>query len=268
MLRSLTLILLLLLAACDLMPKRLEDTSKWGAQEFYEKGKEQLTNGDYEGAIQTFESLEARFPYGRYAQQAQLETAYAYYKDEESAAAISAADRFIKLHPNHKNVDYAYYLKGLANFNDNLGILSTLVQGILKQDMSERDSKASRESFESFRELINRFPHSQYVSDSKKRMAHLLTVLAKGEVYVARYYMKREAYVAAVNRAQFAVKEYPRTPSTEEALSIMVEAYDALGMVELRNDTERVLAQNFPDSPYLSGYTTVAANNASWWKFW
>ena len=267
MLRSLTLILLLLLAACDLMPKRIEDTSKWTAQELYDKGKKQVTDGDYEGAVKTFESLESRFPYGRFAQQAQLETVYSYYKDQEQAAAISAADRFIKLHPNHKNVDYAYYLKGLANFNDNLGILSTLVQGVLKQEMSERDSKASRESFESFRELINRFPHSKYVSDSRQRMAHLLTVLAKGEVYVARYYMKRKAYVAAVNRAQFAVKEYPRTPSSEEALSIMVESYDELGMTTLRNDTERVLANNFPNSPYLSGFTRVA-ENTSWWKIW
>lgn len=267
MLRSLTLILVLLLPACDLMPERIEDTSNWSAQELYDEGKDQVSHGDYEGAVKTFESLEARFPYGRFAQQAQLETVYAYYKDEEQAAAVSAADRFIKLHPNHKNVDYAYYLKGLANFNDNLGILSNLMQGILKQDMSERDSKASRDSFESFKELIKRFPHSKYASDSRQRMAHLLTVLARGEVHVARYYMKRKAYVAAINRAQFAVKEYPRTPSSEEALSIMVEAYDALGMSTLRDDAERILESNFPDSPYLSGFTRVA-DNTSWWKFW
>ncbi len=246
------------------MPEQKEETKDWSAQKFYTEAKEKLSDGNYSAAIALFESLEARFPYGRFAQQAQLETAYAYYKDQEQASAIAAADRFIKLHPNHANVDYAYYLKGLANFNDNWGIMSYVMQGVLKQDMSERDSKASRESFEHFRILVTRYPDSKYAPDARQRMAHLINVVAMSEIYVARYYMKRKAYIAAANRAQFALREYPTTPATEEALFIMVKAYDLLGLDDLRDDAERVLQQNFPDSSHLAGYHPI--EDVSWWK--
>ncbi|SFP73473.1 Beta-barrel assembly machine subunit BamD [Nitrosomonas cryotolerans] len=266
MLRSLILFLALLLAACGLLPERQEETKNWSASKFYTEAKEELNSGNYGAAIKLFESLEARYPYGRFSQQAQLEIAYAYYKDQEQASAIIAADRFIKLHPNHVNVDYAYYLKGLANFNDNWGILGIVMQNILKQDMSERDSKASRESFENFSELVVRFPDSKYAPDAIQRMAHLVNVVAMSEVYVARYYMKRKAYVAAVNRAQFALKEYPRTPAAEEILFIMMKAYEALEMTDLRDDAERVLRRNFPDSTYLTH--PVEIGGRPWWKFW
>ena len=246
------------------MPEQKEETKDWSAQKFYTEAKEKLSDGNYSAAITLFESLEARFPYGRFAQQAQLETAYAFYKDQEQASAIAAADRFIKLHPNHANVDYAYYLKGLANFNDNWGIMSYVMQGVLKQDMSERDSKASRESFEHFRILVTRYPDSKYAPDARQRMAHLINVVAMSEIYVARYYMKRKAYIAAANRAQFALREYPTTPATEEALFIMVKAYDMLGLDDLRDDAERVLQQNFPDSSHLAGYHPI--EDVPWWK--
>ena len=225
-----------------------------------------MTNGNYAAAIKLFEGLEARYPYGRYAQQAQLEIGYAHYKDGEQAAAIAAADRFIKLHPNHTNVDYAYYLKGLANFNVDLGLMGVVSEKILNQDMSERDPKASRESFENFRELVTRFPKSKYAPDAVQRMKHLVNVVALNEVQVARYYMRRGGYVAAANRAQYTLKEYPQTPATEEALFIMIKAYDALGMTDLRDDAERVMRKNFPNSRFFPDST--AASGESWWKFW
>ncbi len=263
----LVLAAILVLSACEVMtPKLNEDTTTWSAHRFYTEAKGKMNVGSYDQAIELFEGLEARYPYGRYAQQAQLETAYAYYKDREPASAIAAAERFMKLHPNHPNVDYAYYIKGLANYHDNWGYSRFFMFGPLKQDMSERDSKASKASFDDFRELVRRFPESKYVLDAKQRMAHLLNLIAKSEVHVARYYMKRKAYVAAANRAMYAVREYPRTPATEEALYILSQAYNALGMTDLSDDAERILKQNFPDSELLG--EIYEAENPSWWKFW
>ena len=265
--RSVTLFLILLLPACGLLPKNVvQDTKNWSASKYYSEAKTELNEGNYAGAIKLFEQLEARYPYGRYAQQAQLEIAYAYYKDAEQASAIAAAERFIKLHPNHVNVDYAYYLKGLANFNDDLGLMGIVTEKILNQDMSERDPKASRESFENFKELVTRFPKSKYTPDAVQRMKHLVNVVALNEVQVARYYMKRGGYIAAVNRAQYALKEYPQTPATEEALFIMIKAYDALGMTDLRDDAGRVMKKNFPQSRFFADSTGVDAE--PWWKFW
>ncbi|HEX8873649.1 MAG TPA: outer membrane protein assembly factor BamD [Nitrosospira sp.] len=264
--RSLALFLLLMLTACGLLPKKIEDSKNWSASKYYSEAKTELSEGNYAAAIKLFEGLEARYPYGRYAQQAQLEIAYAYYKDGEQAQAIAAAERFIKLHPNHTNVDYAYYLKGLSNFNDDIGLMGIVSERILNQDMSERDPKASRESFENFRELVARFPKSKYAPDSIQRMKHLVNVVALNEVQVARYYMKRGGYIAAANRAQYALKEYPQTPAIEEALFIMVKAYDALGMTDLRDDAERVMKKNFPDSRFFSDST--GASGEPWWKFW
>jgi outer membrane protein assembly factor BamD len=264
--RSLTLFLILLLSACGLLPKNVQDSKNWSASKYYSEAKTELNEGNYAGAIKLFEQLEARYPYGRYAQQAQLEVAYAYYKDNEQASAIAAADRFIKLHPNHANVDYAHYLKGLANFNDDLGLMGIVTEKILNQDMSERDPKASRESFENFKELVTRFPKSKYTPDAVQRMKHLVNVVALNEVQVARYYMKRGGYIAAANRAQYALKEYPQTPATEEALFIMIKAYDALGMTDLRDDAARVMRKNFPESRFLADSTGVDAE--PWWKFW
>jgi outer membrane protein assembly factor BamD len=264
--RSVALFLVLLLSACGLLSKEVKDSKNWSASKYYSEAKSELNEGNYGGAIKLFEALEARYPYGRFAQQAQLEVAYAYYKDGEQATAIAAADRFIKLHPNHTNVDYAYYLKGLSNFNDDLGLMGIVSEKILNQDMSERDPKASRESFENFKELVSRYPKSKYTPDAVQRMKHLVNVVALNEVQVARYYMKRGGYVAAANRAQYALKEYPQTPATEEALFIMMKAYDALGMTDLRDDAHRVMKKNFPDSRFFADST--GESGEPWWRFW
>jgi outer membrane protein assembly factor BamD len=214
------------------------------ADKLYAEAKDALDGGQYELAIKRYETLEARFPYGRYSQQGQLEIAYAYYKQNEQASAVAAAERFIKLHPNHPNVDYAYYLKGLAYFNEDLGLLGR----IANQDRTERDPKSARESFDAFKDLAQRFPQSKYTPDALARMKYLVNALASHEVHVARWYVRRGAYVAAVNRAQYALKNYPEAPAQEEALLIMIRAYDALGMKDLADDTERILRKNFPDS--------------------
>ena len=273
--RSLALFLVLQLSGCAFgwldTTKRGEDTADWSVTRFYAEAKSDLEAGDYKTAIKLFEALEARYPYGRYAQQAQLEIAYAHYKADDSAAAVIAANRFIRLHPNHPNVDYAHYIKGLASFNDEKGIAGYVMKRYLNQKMSERDPKASRESFESFKELITRYPDSKYRSDAVKRMNYLVNTVAMGEIYVARYYMKRGAYIAAVNRAQYALQEYPQTPATEDALAIMVEAYDELGMTDLRDDAERVMLKNFPKnpvSPEVVSSDTGSTVTVPWWKFW
>ncbi|MFY9316428.1 MAG: outer membrane protein assembly factor BamD [Burkholderiales bacterium] len=250
-----------LLSGCGLTGSEKDDTVGWSAQKLYAEAKAEMDSKNYEKAIKHLEKLEARYPYGRFAQQAQIDMAYAYYKNGDRAQAIAACDRFIKLYPNHANVDYAYYMKGLVNFNENLGIMSI----IDTPDMTERDSKGTREAFDAFKELVTRFPESKYAEDARARMRYLVNSLAQYEVHVARYYMKRGAYVAAANRAQFAVKNYPQAPATEEAVFIMVKAYDALGMTDLRDASDRVMRKNFPDSKYLSG---KGGPGAPWWKLW
>ena len=259
---SLALLFGALVAACGLLPDAADETRGWSAEKLYAEAKDNLDSRNYEQAIKYYEKLEARFPYGRYAQQAQLEIAYAYYKDNEPAQAVTAAGRFIKLHPNHPSVDYAYYLKGLANFIEDPG-WTGYVSG---QDLTERDPKAAREAFDAFKDLVTRFPESRYTPDAVARMNYLVNALASHEIHVARYYMKRRAYVAAANRVQYALKNYPRAPANEEGLVIMVAAYDALGLKDLRDDAERVMKQNFPDSKYLKG--DPASSDASWWRIW
>lgn len=256
------LIVPFLLAGCSLLPQATDETKGWSAQQLYLAGKEELNERNFDQAIKHFENLQARYPYGRYAQQSQLEVAYAYYKDDEPLSAIAAADRFIKLHPNHPNVDYAYYLKGLVNFNEDLGILGYIAQ----QDLSERDPKAARESYDAFKELIARFPQSKYAEDAALRMRYLVNALAAHEIHVAEYYFKRGAYLATVNRAKIVLEQYPNTTATEDALGLMVRAYDALGMSELRDDAARVLQQNYPQSAYVTGKSKTA--KGPWWKFW
>jgi len=241
----------LLLAACSFVDKP-DPKSGWSAEKLYRDAKDALDSGQYDLAIKRYETLEARFPYGRYSQQGQLEIAYAYYKQNEQASAIAATDRFVKLHPNHPNVDYAHYLKGLVYFNEDLGFLGR----VARQDRTERDPKSARESFDAFKELVQRYPDSRYAPDALARMKYLVNALASHEVHVARYYMKRGAYVAAANRAQYALKNYPQAPAQEEALLIMIQAYDVLGMPELRDDAERILRKNFPDSAQLKSLLT------------
>ena len=190
-----------------------------------------------------------------------IEIAYAYYKANEPASAIAACDRFIKLHPNHPNVDYVYYLKGLVNFNEDLGVLGY----ISMQDQSERDPMAARDAFAAFKELVAKYPDSKYAPDATARMKYLVNALASNEVHVAHYYLRRGAYVAAANRAQFTVKTYLDAPANEEALFILVKSYDALGLNDLRDDAERVMRTNFPNSDY---YKRGLDRQEPWWRLW
>jgi outer membrane protein assembly factor BamD len=258
---SLLVLATLGLSGCGLLPEESDETLAWSADKLYSEAKEAMTNGTYDKAIKYYEKLEARYPYGRFAQQAQLEVAYAYYKQSEPASAISACDRFMRLHPNHPNIDYAYYLKGLVNFNEDLGLFGA----ISDQDLTERDPKAAKEAFDSFKELATRFPESKYAPDAIQRMNYLVNALAAHDVHVAEYYMRRGAYVAAINRVQATMKTYPDAPANEKGLAILVRAYDALGFKDLRDDADRVMRKNFPNSRYLDGNVDDAK---SWWRLW
>lgn len=251
--------LVLFLGGCGLLPEAKDETGNWSVERIFQTGREAVQEGNYLRAIKMFETLESRYPYGPYAQQAVLQLAYANYKTGEMAAAVSAADRFIKQYPNHASVDYAYYLKGLANFNEDFGFLTFLAN----QDLSERDPKTLRESYNAFRDLVAKFPESRYAADSNARMRFLVNALAGGEVHVARYYYNRGAYVAAASRAQSTVVTYPTAPVIEDALGVMVLSYDKLKLPELRDDARRVLQKNFPKSRYLTG-----ADREPWWKIW
>ncbi len=251
-----------LLAGCGLLPDEIDETKNWSASKIYYTAKEALSEGNFEKAVKLYEKLEARFPYGAYAQQAQLEVAYAYYKDNEPVSAIAACERFIKLHPNHPHVDYAYYLKGLANFVEDQSFFARFGD----QDMSDRDPKAAREAFEAFQQLVTRYPESKYAPDAIARMKYLVNALASSEVHVARYYYKRGAYVAAANRGKYVLEHYQQSPALEEALAIMARSYEKLGMNDLRDDALRVLKLNFPKSEFVS--SDVKVREKAWWKFW
>ncbi|MBI5429367.1 MAG: outer membrane protein assembly factor BamD [Nitrosomonadales bacterium] len=237
---SLAVFLLITLTACSSVPE-VDDTAKKSAEEMYNEAKSALNDASYETAIKEFESLQSRFPYGRYAQQAQIEIAYAYYKQNEPDSAIAAADRFIKQYPNNPHVDYAYYLKGLANFNADIGLFG-LAFG---QDPTERDPKAAQDSFDAFKNLVTHFPDSKYAPDSRMRMQYLINALAQYDIHVAGYYLRRGAHVAAVNRARDVLTQFPSSTATRDALLILVQGYDALGMPTLRDDARRVLDMNF-----------------------
>ncbi|HEX6635462.1 MAG TPA: outer membrane protein assembly factor BamD [Usitatibacter sp.] len=264
--RSVTALAALALAAavagCGLFKSHDNAQKNWTAEQYYNAAKEQLDQHNWDTAAKLYEQLESKYPYGRFAQQGQLDVAYAYYKQGETAQAIAAAEKFVKLHPNHPHVDYALYLKGLANFKEDLGPFGRLV----KQDLADRDAKSARESFETFKELVTRFPESRYADDSRARMAYLVEALARHEVKVARYYMSRKAWLAAANRAQECITHFPRSPSRRDALEIMIEAYDRMGLKELRDDAKRVLAQNYPGDKLTAQGKNRASS--SWWKFW
>ena len=251
----------LLIAGCSSTNE--DKTAGWSTDKIYSEAQDELKGGSYDKAVPLFEKLEGRAAGTPMAQQAQLDKAYAQYKGGEKAQAIATLDRFLKLHPASPAADYALYLKGLVNFNDNLGLFSWLS----RQDLSERDQKAAKDSYESFRELTTRFPDSKYAKDASQRMTYIVNSLAQYEVHVARYYYERGAYVAAINRAQQAIKDYDGVPATEEALYLLVRSYDALGMNQLRDDAERVMAATYPQSTYLKNGGPKRADKP-WWKLW
>lgn len=238
--------LLSLLVACASMSD--DPTSGWSAEQLYQDAREALDNGEYERAIEGYTKLESRYPYGGYAQQAQLETIYAHYKAGESSSAVAAADRFIKFHPRHANVDYAYYLRGLTTYDQNKGFFSSYFD----QDPAERDPAGVRESFNYFKELVTRFPNSRYTPDALKRMTVLRNTLAKHELYAAAYYLKRGTYLAAVNRAKYVLENYQQSTAIPDALVIMVKAYRKMGLNDLADDALRVLELNHPERPELA----------------
>lgn len=240
----------------------VDRTANWSPNRIYSEAKEESSSGAYDKAVPLFEKLEGRAAGTPLAQQAQLDKAYAQYKAGEKPAAIATLDRFMKLHPASPALDYALYLKGVINFNDDLGMFAWMT----RQDLSERDQKAAKESFESFKELVTRFPESRYTPDARLRMNYIVNSLAQYEVHVARYYYTRGAYLAAINRAQQALADYREVPALEEALFIMVQSYDALGLTDLRDDAKRVLTSNYPKSEYLT--RGFRAKDDPWWKMW
>lgn len=242
-------------------PTELDDTKGWSAEKIYEVGAESMTEKDYEKAIGYFKKLESRFPHGKYATQAQLEIAYAYYKLSDPVSCIAAADRFIKLHPNHPNVDYAYYIKGLSTFNER-----GIIEKATAQEISDRDPKSLKQSFAALKELTERYPKSRYYKDATQRMVYLVNSLSQHEMHVARYYMKRQAHLAALNRAKYVLEYYPNSISVEEALVITISAYDYMDLQDLKEDNIRVLKANYPQNPMITG--KVSEDEKVWWKFW
>ena len=255
-----TLLLPLALAGCDTTAK--DNSASLSTEKLYADAKDEAASGNYDKAAKLYEKLEGRAAGTLLGQQAQLERAWALYKAGDKATAQTAVDRFIKLNPSSAALDYAYYLRGLINFNDNLGLLSA----IANQDLSERDQQASRDAYQSFRQLVERFPQSTYTPDAQLRMNYIINALASFEVHVARYYFRRGAYVASASRAQAAVQEFRQAPATEEALYILSESYAKMGLTELHDDADRVLRKNFPNSVYLA--RGLAAREHAWWQFW
>lgn len=258
---ALLLVLTLLgLTSCGLLPDKADETKTWSAAKLYEEAKTDLSNGSYESAIKNLEKLESRFPFGTYAQQAQMDIPYVYYKQGDQVQALAAIERFIKLHPNHENLDYIFYLRGLVNFNDQISFF----QALAHQDMTERDPKAAREAFDAFKALTVRFPNSEYTPDALLRMKYLVNTMAQYDLHVAKYYFRRGAYVASAARAQSAIREYPDAPAIEEALYVLYNSYDKMGLIELRDDANRVFVKNFPNSKF----THPTVEEKSWWQFW
>ncbi len=247
----------------DELPDIADDA---GEQQIYEEAQGYLRGDNYDMAVKSYQALEARYPFGKYAEQAQLEIIYAHYNAYEHEAAVEAADRFIKLHPQHPNVDYAYYMKGLAAYSSNEDILARF----LPTDPSKRDTNHAQEAFAEFSQLVARFPDSPYAADGKARMVYLRNLLAQHEINVANYYLRRGAYLAAVNRGRFVVENFERTPAVADGLAIMAQGYIMLGMDELAAQSVKVLAANYPDYPaldengqFVSGYTMDGAE-PSW----
>jgi outer membrane protein assembly factor BamD len=248
------------LAACGSGP--IDESVKWSPEKLFEEAKGEAGAGNYDAAAKLYERLEGRAAGTVLAQQAQLERAFMMYRTNEKAQALTILERFIKLHPTSPAIDYALYLQGLVNFNDNLGLLGNLS----RQDLAERDQQASRDSYQSFKQLVEQYPRSVYAEDAQVRMNYIVNSLAAYEVHVARYYFRRGAYVAAANRAQQTVQEFQQSPATEEALYIMVQSYDRLGLTDLRDDADRVLRKNFPNTPFHSA--GVTSRKRAWWQFW
>lgn len=232
-----------LLGACASKDK----TASMSERELYLEAQRLLKSDNYDLAVKNLQMLESRYPFGPYAEQAQLEMIYAQYRSSSTDAAVAAAERFIRLHPQHPNVDYAYYMKGLANYSEGTGFL----ERFLPTDMTTRDPGKALQSFEDFRQLLSRFPDSQYAPDARARMTYLRARLARYEINVANYYFRRKAYLAAANRGRYVVDNYQQTEAVPDALAVMVQAYQLLGLNDLADDALKVLRLNYPTHPSL-----------------
>ena len=248
-LRILATVLLftLFVAGCSDDDLEIEDGRL--ANELYLSAKRSLDNNSWDRAILQYKQLNTRFPFGRYTEQAQLELAYAYYRAKEPENAIAVLDRFIRTYPTHPNVDYAYYLKGLVNYDEGIGFLESLMPTRVR----DRDQTAARDSFNAFSELVRRFPESRYAPEAYQRLAFLRNNMAQYEIIVAEYYLRRKAHIAAVNRARYVVETYPGTPQNADALAVLDEAYRELGMDQLADDAMQVLTLNYPEHPHVTG---------------
>ncbi|MFA5521861.1 MAG: outer membrane protein assembly factor BamD [Castellaniella sp.] len=248
-----------LMAGCSSYKGDYDKTAGWSAERLYEDAREEMMTGNWRQARERLEALEARYPFGGQAQQALIDQAYVNWKDEEPEQALAAIDRFEQQYPNHPGGDYMLYLKGLITFTPPSAAFSRITQ----QDPSERDPKGLRESYEAFNQLIERYPDSRYAGDAARRVAWLVNTIASNELHVAQYYYERGSYVAAVNRARAVLADFHSAPAAEKALYLMMLSYDKLGLDELRDDTRRVLDQNYPDSIY---YTQGLKEPKDWWN--
>ena len=237
-----------------------DEYADWTAEKFRTEAKAAVDAGSYEKAIKLYEALESRYPFGEDSAQTQLDIAYAYFKNNDPDSAIAAADRFIKMNPRSPGVDYAYYLKGLVNYNRGIGFIDRF----LPTDTSQRDPGTARDALNNFEELIRRFPQSKYVPDARLRMIALKNNLAMYEVHVARYYMKRKAYVAAANRASTVIEKYQRTPAVPYALQVLQEAYTKLDMLDLAKDATRVYELNYPNGPPVPEHENSTISHKIW----
>lgn len=251
----------LFLSGCSSTPKDV--TAGWSPEKIYSEARDDANSGAWDKAIGLYEKLEGRAAGTVLAQQAQIDKAYAQFRTGDKPQAVATLERFIRLHPTSPALDYAMYLKGLVTFNENLGLFSY----ITSQDLSERDQKAAKDSYESFKDLITRFPDSKYSPEARQRMTYIVNSLAAYEVHVARFYASKGAHVAAINRAQQAIVEYPGVPAVEEALAILVISYQAMGMTSLHDDAQRVLEKNYPKSAFLNNPEGIKKNR-SWWRLW
>ena len=255
----LILTLSLILSACSWFKdnEKLDDTVP--AQTLYSRAKKELSSNNWEAAIKQYEALRARYPFGKYSQQAEMELAYAYYKFNEPESAIAAVERFIHNYPTHPNLDYAYYLKGLADFKDSTSVMDRVTGGY---DFSDRDPQAALQAYKDFSLLIEKYPESKYSDDARQRIRFILQALALHEIKVARHYLKIEAYVAALNRTKYVIENYQRTPSVEDALGLQATIYITIGMPELASDSLRIIKLNFPESRYISRVEKLLAGES------
>jgi outer membrane protein assembly factor BamD len=247
-----------LLAACS--ETRTDAAETLPVDELYAAANTSMNTGNYARATRFYTRLIARFPFGRYTEQAELELAYSQYRNNDYEEALSTTNRFIRTYPTHPRVDYAHYLRGLINFDREVGLLERYIQS----DATRRDLGFARQSFQDFGELLQRFPESPYAADARQRMVHLRNELAQAELNIAQFYFRREAFIAAQSRAQYIVENYQQTPQIGDALAILTESYRRIGEDALSEQTRQVLQMNFPDHPYLTGSWPARGNR--WWQ--